>query len=356
MTLTYRQVHWRYARKRLLQALQNWGWFLLIAAALLGPALPAAAVFVALPLFWSLSHPLWFAPILAACALLLASQIVLLKPLLWPAQWSQQRRSLPLPADLLLRIDSEIVLCCVLPLLLLLGSGLVLLMALPATDESPSAVAAGAGFMLLGLTSTGICVAVLRLLEALESTPGHRSKPEAEAEVNKPARHWFVDLMLSPLQRGYAPSTRRAIAAATATLLITLIPPLYHLGPPEGWLMLYSLLALFWLARIDKLSQFELKPILEQCKPLPLSLTHIEWSRRAVCAAPGIAALTAWLLWLLWLQTAPFRTPVLLSYVAVSLIAWVLQLQSRSLRDGDNAARLMTSLGIQLALASEVLP
>ena len=316
MTLTYRQVHWRYARKRLLRALQNWGWFLLIAAALLGPALPAAAVFVALPLFWSLSHPLWFAPILAACALLLASQIVLLKPLLWPAQWSQQRRSLPLPADLLLRIDSEIVLCCVLPLLLLLGSGLVLLMALPATDESPSAVAAGAGFMLLGLTSTGICVAVLRLLEALESTPGHRSKP----------------------------------------LLITLIPPLYHLGPPEGWLMLYSLLALFWLARIDKLSQFELKPILEQCKPLPLSLTQIEWSRRAVCAAPGIAALTAWLLWLLWLQTAPFRTPVLLSYVAVSLIAWVLQLQSRSLRDGDNAARLMTSLGIQLALASEVLP
>jgi|GEM_PF-5342977 len=353
MTLTYRQVHWRYARKRLLQALQNWGWFLLIAAALLGPALPAAAVFVALPLFWSLSHPLWFAPILAACALLLASQIVLLKPLLWPAQWSQQRRALPLPAALLLRIDSEIVLCCLLPLLLLLGSGLVLLMAVPATDESPSAVAAGAGFVLLGLTSAGSGVAVLRLLETIESLPRRSTKSEAAAEVNRRARHWFVYLMLSPLQRGYAPSTRRAIAAATATLLITLIPPLYRIGPPEAWLMLYSLLALFWLAKIDKLSQFDLKPILEQCKPLPLGLTKIEWSRRAACAAPAIFVLAVWLL---WLQTTHFRTPVLLSYVAVSLIAWVFQVRSGSLRDGDNAARLMISLGIQLTLASEVLP
>jgi hypothetical protein len=253
----------------------------------------------------------------------------------------------------LLRIDSEIVLCCLLPLLLLIGSGLGLLMALPANDESPSAVAAGAGFVLLGLISTGICVAALRLLEAIESTSRRSTKSAAAAEVNRRARHWFVYLMLSPLQSGYAPSTRRAIAAATATLLITLIPPLYHLGPPEGWLMLYSLLALFWLARIDKLSQFELKPILEQCKPLPLSLTQIEWSRRAVCTAPGITTLAVWLL---WLQTASFRTLVLLSYVAVSLIAWFLQLQSRSLRDGDNAARLMISLGIQLTLASEVLP
>ena len=116
--------------------------------------------------------------------------------------------------------------------------------------------------------------------------------------------------------------------------------------------MLFSALALVVVTRVDALARYELGPLHQQCRMLPLKHLALKHALAGLVIAPAAIALVAWLLKLLG---APVRPSVLSIFMIVSLVGWILQIRSANRDAASDGARWFLTLILGVALASEVI-
>jgi hypothetical protein len=366
---TYRQVRRQQCLALLRAFVRRWGIHLVIAACIAGIGAPALAVWSVLPLFWSLGQPLLAAPALWLYATGGALLLWAARALLWPLDWAEAERALPIPHAQRVMSDLEVVTVALLPLALLFAAGTTVLLAQDPAWLRPQRSLAVLVLLLALAGAAGLAVAGLLWLRqaAVRSAarpaarvragrahagPGHAGQLHAGRTTPAAAGRcrWPWALLWSPLWRGVA--RRTAWAACAAAVALVAVATATGVWPSQArWGMAaFALLALVAVSRVNALARLELGPLLAQSAHLPLAPAGLERARAAVALAPAILALMV-----LWGATAfvAVRPLVWWAFVVVSCASWWVEARARPHDDATQGARWLVSLAFGVALGSE---
>lgn len=352
--LTYRSLRRQHCVEELRSALRRWGIYLAITAAVAGVGAPALAAGAVLPLFWSLSHGGW--AILTTLGYVLALGLMLwsVRRLLWPVQWSEVERQLPIPTRQILLSDLEVIVLAMSPAAIVLGAGTAVLLA-----QAPAWLRGMEGPVLLSLVvvlsgsvATGIVGLQLLRRPISLSSRGRGSARVLRATASS-ARHWAWALVWAPLMRGAAPRVAWTWWVCVASLLFTAALPSLGKASGSACLMMFSALALVFTTRLSALSEQELVPLHVACRMLPLNGSALVRARALLCLSPAVVGLSFWLPTLI---TNTGRPVVLMLFITISLGGWLWQTLMPIRDPAHNGARWLLTFAVGLAFASEVFP
>jgi hypothetical protein len=185
------------------------------------------------------------------------------------------------------------------------------------------------------------------------SLPGSTQRVTAAPKLVVARLPWRRALLVLPLLRGPA---RRSGHLWLLAVLVLLLPALgLWIWPAGGgwWLAAYATLAAAASARLNRLTQEQLAPLLQAAPSLPLSARRLEAARQGLAwwpLWPGLLALGG------ALALQPVRWWVALAFALGCLGANAWQLRQPADDAATQSARGLFLLVLCLALASEVLP
>lgn len=332
---------------------KRWGLYLVLAAAVAGVGAPALAAWSVLPLFWLLAtHPAWLAAGVLGYAAVVAALLWAGRHLVWPADWAETERALPLAATQKLAADALGLALLALPLLGLLGAGVAVLVAQGPAWLQPVQAQAVA---LLGLCVVlGALLVLLGLWRARQAgargaAVGRRVPARGPATPVLPL-HWLLALPGLALWRGAAPRTARVVLAGGLALAALGGAAGRH-GTPV-WLASFAALTLCVVTAAAALARLELAGLEAGAAALPLAPRALAAARTALALAPALLGLAALLLALPWARVRPAVLP---AYVVVSLAAWAWQAHTPLASAEQQGVRWLLLLATTVALASELL-
>ncbi len=315
-----------------------------------GPALVAGVV---LPLYWALAHGAWIWAALAGYAVAGGMLVAAIRPLLWNPQWAQAERALPIRARDTLESDIQVVLLAFLPVVALFAGGTAVV-AMEAPEMFwpvwPAAIAAMCG-ALLGAALIGVALLqCLRRMSPIRDAQGRRAgaADEAVAEVS-----WAAALVWTPLARGPARRTRRALALNTLMLLIPCFGTALASSDPAWWVAGYSLLSLVAVSRCSAIARQEFGALLPASFALPIDLAALRRVPPAIALVPGLFTMVA-LLPILLASSA--RHALVSTYATVTVAGWAVEAFIIPSDPAAKAARWLVTLALGVALASELTP
>lgn len=352
--LTYRDLRRQQCGEELRSALRRWGIYLAITAAVAGVGAPALAAWSVLPLFWSLSHIGWTILTTLGYVLVLGLMLWSVRRLIWPVQWAEVERQLPIPMGQVLLSDLEVIVLAMSPAAIVLGAGTAVLLA-----QAPAWLRGMEGPVLLSLMvvlsgSVAAGIAGLQLLRRpLLLTSRWRRSARVRRATAASARHWAWALVLAPLLRDAAPRVAWAWWVGSASLLLTAALSALGKVSASACLMMFSALALLFTTRLNALVGQELVPLHNACRMLPLDGSAVARARAMLCLSPAILGLS---LWLPVFMTNPVRPVVLMLFVAISVGGWMWEILIHIQDPTHRGARWLLSMAFGLAFASEVFP
>lgn len=375
MPLRYHRVRLQWCAAALLALLRRWGVYVVMGLAMLGAfsvggttSIAAITAWSVLPLFKAASQSLGLGLLGAALhALVGAGAVIALRPVLWPAQWAEAERALPVTPRQRLVSDACIVLLALLPLFVVYAVGAATWFA-PAPAWLRGAEWSAASMLALSMALS--MAAGLLVLTAMRRPPRAASSrrvasAQAAADWARLRQPIWRALLLWPLTRGPARRTGRWLLGLTASLLATdaamaaVRGQLAGAGSSSWCLAAWGLVSLAGTSRLYALVQRELAPVHDACAPLPISAQHLLHARRLLALLPLIAGLGLMLVaW--WRGESSVRPAVAIAYVLVSLTghAWQLAGQppraSTSNQAQGEVVRWVFTLVLLTALATEV--
>lgn len=350
--ISYRQIRRRHCLAELRNALRRWGVVLIMFAGIAGAGAPVLAAGTVFPLFWSMAYPGWALVAVLAYSLAIGLLLWSARQLLWPRTWVEIERILPITPKQILVSDLEILSIALLPFGLVMLAGASLLLSQAPEWLRPFSGRAALSVVLVLMTSIGLSALGLRRLRRQMVAPPRRLNAQPFSTTAAGELHWSAALMWRPLSRRMAPRTFTALIAGGTVLPMTLFLPRLTIIDTTQALMLFSALALVVVTRVDALARYELGPLHQQCRMLPLKHLALKRALAGLVIAPAAIALVAWLLKLLG---APVRPSVLSIFMIVSLVGWILQIRSANRDAASDGARWFLTLILGVALASEVI-
>jgi hypothetical protein len=353
--------------------LSRWGVYILVAGAVFGAGtdsaldlILSAAAWLVVPLCWAVAHGAWGLLALPLQAAFGGAFVWGARQLLWPAQWAESERALPITAAMSRRSDLELVLLALLPLALLEAAGAATLLAhAPAWLRGHRWVAVVALTLALGGAAAlgvwglqnGRRWAQRREAPARLAAVAHRAgfRHRHFAADRRAAPGWFRPLLLLPLWRGPAQRTGRTLALGALLLLTPAGGLVARHGGEPWWLSLASLLSLLVCTRINHLARLDYAELRAALAPLPLPLQGFDRVRRSLGLWPVLPTLA--LLGGLVVQRADpaLRPAVLLAWAIVCLGGCVFEVQAEPADPASKAGRWLFSLILSVCLATEVL-
>lgn len=336
--------------------LRRWGVFAATAACIAGVGAPAFAAWSVLPLAWSLDRPVWGVVTPVTYAALVALVPWALRSWLWPAEWAEMERSLPIPPARILVSDLEMIALALLPAALLLaaGAGLVLWHNEPRSGVDAARLVAVLLAALSGsvLLSTGMLQALRRAARAggpwrARALWTHPTAPSGVARCSAFRATVWLPLLRSPRRQAVHAAALGfgglcAIAAVTA---LAESWARWGLAGFAGW-------ALVTVSRVNTLSRQETASLHAACTALPLEPDRLERARAWMALAPAAAGLAV-----LGATTAhlDMRPLVWWTFVAASCLCWWIEVRRPVRTPATQAARWLLFLATTIALASETL-
>lgn len=371
----YRRVHAAACSLALRRWLGRWAVFAVVAALVASAGagldtaaatLAAVAAWAALPLVRGVASGGALALLaVLGCAAVGLGVVAALRNLLWPVAWREAERALPLSPRETARSDLPWITLAALPWAALQALGVAVWLAQrPAWlvgFEAGLVTACAAAFSLT--LAGGVALQRLRrqgLRQGGLQRPG-RLAP-ASSHTQSAVAAWrpqgrgvlWQALFWWPMRRGIAPrfASHGGLTLAAGALLVAVAA--WQPAWAPWWLALQSLAVLVAVSRARVLAALELRPLLQACVPLPLSVRGFGARLDGLCAAPALigalvlAACMALLApgargallatWWLWLATAA-----------------LLELRHPALDAQVQAARWLFLLAVAVAMASEVL-
>jgi len=327
-------------------------------------ALQALAAWLVLPLFWAVARgPAWA---LAGLVLHTAAGAGLLwaaRQWLWPANWAEQERALPIAPRAQARSDLRLILLALLPWCVLCAGGAAVWLARrPAWLAGHEPVAALALLAaLLGAMAEGVWMQRVRRRPPAWGRMGTAGQPaSAQAPAGPVWRRgsvvgWPRALLWWPLWRGVAPRSGRSLALALAAVLTPVVAACVAPRVAPWWLAALSLLALVAVSRLKQLTQLELAPLLEAGTPLPLAASRLRAAQQMLAAAPLLLGLAAMVgsLWLV-VPAGQLRGGRVLSWAVCVASAGAMELRWAQRDASVRSARWIFMLVLSVALGSEV--
>ena len=373
----------RWCRLALLGFLRRWGIYLVVLAAAVGAGaigawqiITALAAWLVLPLFYAAGHGAWLIAALALQTLASAGCIWGMRALLWPPQWAEAERALPILRRDTWRSDAFVVLLGLLPLMLLYGVGAVTLLGQDPLWLRPSKGRAVLALVAATAASIGVGVA---LLQALRQSGNGRLRRRGTRFIKRGlgakdaprVASWPRVLLWLPLWRGPAQRSGHGLWLGAAVLCLPGLGLWVWSSAAGWWLAAFAALALLAVTRVNSLLRLELTPLLDACKVLPLSQASLHRARSALpllLVLPGTALLLSGLIGGLTsgltggltgglfggLPIAEVRPAVLAAYFAVCMTSCVVEVFSSPRDAAAKASRWLFSLVLSIALATEV--
>lgn len=366
-TLRYGAVRLRWCGLALKAFIARWGVYVLVTGLVLSAGasgwdqvLQAVAAVLVLPLFSASQHGWWLLPATLAQALFGAAAVWGARSLLWPLNWADSERALPLPRAETLRSDLLVVLLVLTPLLLMYGAGTVSVLAHRPAWLRPTQGRALAALALAAASSLALGAALLRWQRGYRSggaaTPSGRggvAPAVTETRVVSPRRA----LILLPLWRGPARRTGAMLLTGSASLVLVAALPAAS-GWAAGWpwmLAAWAAVALLAATRIDHLARLELTELLQACAGLPVDHRSLLRTRSALGLLPLLPGLAGVLIGMAIAPPAGLRPAVLLAWAVACVLACVVEVFAGVQPASDKAARWWFNLIVCVCLASEVL-
>lgn len=354
MPRTYRQVRRQQCIATLRAFVRRWGVYLAIAACVAGIGAPAVAVWSVLPLFWAVDHPPWAVPVLLLYALIGAALLWAARALLWPGEWAETERALPIPRRQRVMSDVETVMLALLPLAALFGAGTAVLLAQEPVWLRPIRDWAVGALLVALAGAAALAVAGLQRLRRMPVELGSSRADPASRHVTRPRdatrRDALWALVWTPLWRGPARRTARTALMGSMALAAMVGAILLWRSEARWGMAGFVLVALVVVSRLQALSRHELGPLFAHSVQLPLSLANLERARAVIALAPALAGLL-----LLWAATAvvAMRPALWWSFVAVSCLSWFAEVRMPARDDAAHGARWLVSLALGVALGTE---
>lgn len=372
-TLSYGAMHALACWLALRQGARRWAVYVLMAAVLAGAgadlasalaALQALAAWLVLPLFWAVAQgPLWALAGLLLHTLAGAGLLWGARQWLWPAQWAEQERALPIAPSAQTRSDLRLIFLALLPwCVMCVGGAAVWLVRRPAWlagHEGRAALALLAA--LAGAMALGVLMQRLRRKPPPSGRPALPRQPAAahprSMAVQRPwaVVAWPRALLWWPLWRGVAPRSMRALALAVVVVFTLAAAAAVLPRAAPWWLAALGLAALVAVSRLKVLTQLELVPLLDACTPLPLSAIHLRAAQQALAALPLLLGVAAMLgtLWLV-VPAGQLRGGRVLAWAMCVVVAGAMELRWAQPDAGVRSARWLFMLVLSVALGSEV--
>lgn len=348
--LDYRQVRRRHCITALIRLARRWGIYVGVAAALAGSAAPAIAASVVTPLFWASSHSWWAALAVPAYAVAAGMMMWSMRSLMWPVQWDEVERQLPIRPRHVLLSDLEIATIAFLPLGLMTGAGATILLMSPPLwlrNSTPAAVAS-----LLTVWWGSIAFVVWKLKRRrMQVSSVARTIAERLPSAGVLGKDWPSMLFAAPIARGAAPRLTRTLVWAMLALPLTAVMAAGKWISVTPALMIFSALALVAVAALGYHITQELKPIHDLCRPLPVDQTMLARMRSALSLLPAVLGLAMWAPILFF---ADVRPAVLAAYFCITSLGWIWHTVSTASQPATVAIRWLALLILGLTLASEV--
>ncbi len=376
----------RWCALALREFIARWGVLIVVTAAVVGAgsngpvqSVAAVAVWLVLPLCLAATRGAWLLPAWMAQALVGAGLVWGLRALLWPTQWREAERALPLERAQTLRSDALVVALALLPLAVLDAAGVLSLLASGAPWLQGYRVLALAALASAVVASGALGVLLLQRQRGVQFVPARRPPSRSSAVFVAllvalrgggihgpwavgPAMHWSRALLWWPLWRGPARRSGSTLLLAAAVLCAPAIGLAWRPGWAPWWLAAWALLSLLATTRLAALLRLELVDLHAACVALPLSTQRLQRAREVLPLAallPGLLALCMVLAWAV-VAGQPVQAPLELR--AAVFVAWLLcctvgcAIEARSLPDDAAAksSRWLLTLSLCIALASEV--
>ena len=375
--LPYAAMRRRWCALALRAFLARWGVYLVVAGAVFGAGtnsaldlILSAAAWLVVPLFWAISHGAWGLLALPLQAVFGAAFVWGARQLLWPAQWAESERALPITAAVSRRSDAEVVLLALLPMALLYAAGAATLLVHGPAWLHGHRVTAVLALVLATAGSAALGVWGLQRRRRWSQRPAAPARKDAAASgpdrqrrapALRPAANggWFQPLLLRPLWRGPARRTGWTLAVGALLLLMPAGGLVVLHGGEPWWLALASLLSLLVCTRINHLARLDYAELRAALAPLPLPAQRFDHARRSLGLWPVLPTL-ALLCGLVLRRADPaLRPTVLLAWAVVCLGGCVFEVQSEPVEPGadpaSKAGRWLFSLILSICLATEVL-
>ncbi len=378
--MSYAAMRAAWCRREMLAFLRRWAAYAAVIVMLIGAGAAGApdvvmgvCALLVLPLAAAIENPAWLVPAMLAHA---AAGVMLLagaRTLLWPRGWRDAEAALPIvPAQ---RIGTDTIVCtaALLPWALpcLIGAARI-----AADHRSPAALLAA----VLASSAGSVAIGAAMLAAMRGAQPGRRSRRVRSAAAATGNAHppalparlatagWLRVLCVAPLVRGPARRSGRlalaatlALAAAGGSALAGVIEPLQRLDAANRFdltgctLAVYSAAALLVITRLNRLVRDETAPLLEACRPLPLTARTIETSLRLITLAPMLLTLPAVLAaGLLHTPSPLLRTGVAVAWALACAAACTAEVWAGRKVPADKSARWLFSLIVLWALSFEV--
>lgn len=333
---------------------RRWGVHIAIAACLAGIGAPGLAAWTVWPLFWSLAQPVWTIPVLMLYTALVTLVLWALRAVLWPREWAEVERSLPIPRAQVIVSDLEMIAVALLPIVLVLATGAAILLSQDAAAlrfDTFSVISALLAVLSGSAATALVALQRLRRIGARAGPPPTVDSPADRRTGSQPVRcGWFRALIWTPLTRS---TTRRTVhAAATGFAALCAIAAATAIaGDHASWgLAAFTAGALVTVSRVNALSREEIGAVLSQCAQLPLACERLERVRQTLAMVPASAGLVV-----LWVATAPIamRPAVWWAFVAALLASWWIEVRWRPRDPATQAARWLALLSVGMALGTE---
>ncbi len=380
--LGYTAMRAAWCRREIVALLRRWAAYAAVIVMLIGAGTVGAPDVVmgvcalpVLPLAAAIDSPAWLAPMLLMHAAIGGMLLAGARTLLWPLAWREAEAALPIAAAIRIGSDAIVCIAALMPWWL---PGLIGAVRIAVDHRSPWAVIAAV--LTSGVGSVAIGVGMLAAMRAAQ--PGARTKRGRSAAAAdgsvypisplpaaaRASAGWFRMLCAAPLVRGPAQRSGRLalagtllLAAAGTSALAGAIEPLQRMDTASRFditgcmLAVYSAAALLVITRLNRLLRDEMAPLLDACRPLPVSSAAIEAALRAITLAPLLLTLPMMLAAALLHTAAPLlRSGVAIAWAMACGAACVAEVWADRKDPPNKSARWIFSLIVTGVLAFEV--
>ncbi|HWI80419.1 hypothetical protein [Ramlibacter sp.] len=350
----YRSVRLRYCRSALRAFQRRWFASMVVALAVAGIGGPAMAAGVVLPLYWALAHGSWIWAAVLGYAVAGGGLVWAMRPLLWNPQWAQAERALPIRRRDQLLSDLQVVAFGLTPLTLLCAAGTAVIVSEDPGWFRPLRTGALVALSIAVLASAVVGVALLQYLRCASADARQRSAPRAGAADGAVATvPWAAALVWTPLVRGPARQTRRALVRDTLALLLPCAGSALWSAHAGWWAAGYSALSLVAVSRCSAIARREFAALLPACLALPLDIAILRRIPSAIALLPALVTMP---MLVAQLFTSPARAAVVWAYAAASITGWTVEAFIVQTDPAAKAARWLVTLALGVALASELAP